>query len=244
VFNLVTQQWSKHLFDSLCAHTNVDTYYLGEANTNYVSTERRTFTNLDFADFLMSTTILSLGANSAVLASGTDNISVGDILYKTSVLFATITDIDPITSTVSYASDPGFSTGAIDVLAAIDCTVTWAPLAAGNPGITKQLHTAEVLFKRDFNGTAYLSFTSDLSPSAEEVPLEGFDSAAWGVFLWGDALWGGEPLRRGARQWIPRNKQRCSQLIVSFEHRVGFSWWQLEGVNVYGEPGSDRTSRR
>jgi hypothetical protein len=179
-----------------------------------------------------------------VLASGTDNISVGDIHYKTSVLFATITDIDPITSTVSYASDPGFSTGAIDVLAAIDCTVTWAPLAAGNPGITKQLHTAEVLFKRDFNGTAYLSFTSDLSPSAEEVPLEGFDSAAWGVFLWGDALWGGEPLRRGARQWIPRNKQRCSQLIVSFEHRVGFSWWQLEGVNVYGEPGSDRTSRR
>jgi hypothetical protein len=244
VFNTITAAWTRHVYSVTSGLIDGDTLYMGDANSNYVLEERRTYTNLDFADFLLSTTITSVGVNSCVLNSGSDLISVGDILYKTSTLFAVITSVNTITSTVTYDADPGFSVGAIDVLKAIQTAITWVPQSGKNPGITKQYHTVQMIFKQDFSGTGYVSFTTDLSGSAESVPLEGFGAGDWGLFLWGDSVWGGTPLRRPVRQWIPRNKQRCTLLNVSFSHAVGFSWWQLEGVIVHGNPGSDRTSRR
>lgn len=243
VFNTITQTWVLHELNVACAIAQDQYLYLGSADSSYILRDRKNYTYIDYADFGFSTTISDISGTTFTITDGVDNISVGDILYQSSTIFSVITAISPSTGTFTVYSDPGFTAASADILYGIDTDIKWAPITSGNPGVQKQYHTVQALFKEDFTGEATLAFSSDLSNGEETVTLTGASVGAWGLFTWGDSTWGGTSLRFNRRQWIPRAKQRSSELLVSFRHRYGFSAWQLQGLSLTGQGGSENTSR-
>lgn len=244
VYNVLTKTWVRHVLSSTCGAVYNNNLYLGNAASNYVWKDRKNFTYLDYADFGYTTSISLISSTTVTLLSGVDNITVGDILYQSSSLFAVITSINTVNSTITITTDPGFTVASCDILYAIPTDIQWVPVSTGNPGLQKQYHTVQALLKEDFTGSATLAFETDLQNNEETVTLDGASIGAWGLFTWGDgAPWGGVSLRFNRRQWIPRGKQRSSELLISFRHRYGFSAWQLQGISVHGEIGSEGTTR-
>lgn len=240
VYNSFTNTWVRHVLTANCGLTYQNNLYLGDGLSNFILKERKTYTYLDYVDYGFSSTITGIDGTTITLSGGTDNIAIGDILYQSTSVFAIVESVDTINSTVTVETDPGFSAAAADILKAIDCKITWVPITSGNPSITKQNHTVILLFKSDFQGTGYLKFNTDLSQFDESVPISGTGIGSWGLFPWGSRPWGGATLKRPIRQLIPRNKQRSTQLTISFEHAYGYSPWQLAGISVFGVPGTDK----
>lgn len=243
VYNVFTNTWVRHTLRSSCGVVEENRLYIADSASNYILKDRKSYSYLDYADFAAAATITAINGSVISLSAGTDLVAAGDILYQSSTVFSIITAVDSINSTVTVQTNPGFAASSADLLKAIDCDMQWAPITTGNPAIQKHYHTVALIFKTDFQGTGYVTFSSDLSQFDESVPLTGTSLGAWGLFNWGQAPWGGESLKRPIRQWIPLAKQRSSQLTVSFQHSYGFSSWQLQGISVFGEPGTERFSR-
>ena len=85
-------------------------------------------------------------------------------------------------------------------------------------------------------------FTSDVSPSREIETVEGTEIGIFGLFLFGSVPWGGEANRRPIRILVPRNKQRCSQLTIEFQQATGYAQYQLSGISLIANGGSERVS--
>jgi hypothetical protein len=243
VYNVFTNAWTKHTVAATTALTHENNLYLGSETTNYILKDRKTFTYLDYADVGFTTSITSVSGTTLVIASGTDNIAAGDVVYQSNTVFGIVQSVNNITNEVVVDGEPGFTVAACDILSAIDTDIEWVPVDVDNSGLIKQLNTVTFIFKFDYNGTGYLTTKSDISPDEERTPIAGLGSSLWGLFGWGEARWGGQNLKRPVRQWIPRNKQFCSQLTVGFAHSWGFSPWELQGVSVVGEIGSEKVGR-
>lgn len=242
VFNTFTNTWVRHVLSKTCGVLHNNYLYLGDADSNFINVERKTYSYLDYVDYGFTTSISAIASNIATISSGVDDVAVGDVLYQSSTIFSLITAVDTANNQVTVNTDPGFSAASVDVLEAIDTEIKWVPITTGNPGITKQYHTALLLLKASFNGTGYLTFSSDLSIYDESVPLVGLGNGLYGLEPYGDGPWGGVTPRKPMRQWVPRNKQRCSLLTVSFTHAYGLSPWQVEGLSLFGTPGSENVS--
>jgi hypothetical protein len=244
VYNLFTNSWVRHVLNATAGFvSDANDYYLGHGISNYLLKERKNYSFLDFVDFGFTTTLTASSSRVMAIDSGFDNVAVGDILWQSNTLFATVTALDVLAQTFTVGSDPGFTLAACTLLKAISVELTWAPVTLANPGIQKQLHTTLLLFKEDFTGQGELGFTSDVSQFEDSVSIEGRGLALWGLFGWGELPWGGTALRRPLRQWIPRAKQRASQLTVTFRHAFGYSPWQLQGLSLFGAPGSEKIGR-
>ena len=244
VFNIFTNSWVRSTFAACCGMVDSDNnLYLGRATTNYLSKEKRAYTLLDFADYGFASTIATISSNVITLGSGFDNTAVGDVIYQSSSLFAIIESRDVAAQTITVDSNPGFTVAATDILKSIDTRIKWVPIAFKNPSVQKQFHTAVLIMKQDFLGDATLGFSNDLDTSETEVTVSGSGLGLWGLFAWGERPWGGYPLRRPVRQWVPRGRQRSSTLSVSWNHAWGFSNWQLLGISIFGEMGSEASRR-
>lgn len=242
VYDVFTMTWTRHILSKTTGVVIANQLYFADADSSYINKERKTFTYRDYVDFGYDTSISAV-SSSTITLDLIDDISIGDVLYQSATKFSVITAVDTITQQITVEQNPDFEVGSCSILKAIATKITWLPIVSESPAMTKKFHTAEALFKRDFIGTGYLTFASDLSPNEESHPIVGRSTGTWGLFLWGQAPWGGQAKKRGIRTWIPRNKIMASQLTVSFEHAVGYSAWELQGIAITGTLGSDITSR-
>ena len=244
VFNVFTNAWTRWPLSRTCGLVNPsdDKLYFGDADSEYVTKELKSFNSSDQVDYGFSTTISAVSGSTLTL-TGSDNISAGDVIYQSSTVFATVASVDSIAGTLVVDYDAGFSAGSADVLKAIETAVAWVPFTAGNPGMRKQFREVGLLFKQDFSGTGTVLFSSDESADQESEEITGSDIGNWGLFAWGEVPWGGELGRRPFRVMVPRNKQRCTQLTVEFRHAVGYANYQLNGISLIAEPGSERFRR-
>ncbi len=244
VYNIFTNTWVRHTLDATCGFVDSsNNFYLGNATTNHLYKERKTYSFLDYADYGFSTTISSSSNNVITITDGIDNVSEGDILYQASDLFAQVDSVDLLNQTITVVSDPGLTLSTTSVLKGINVRIKWVPVTLGNPSVQKQFNTVSLLFKSDFIGRATLGFSTDLNPGEEFVPLQGRGLGLWGLFPWGEETWGGQAITRPVTQWIPRSKQRASNLSVSYGFNWAFSGWVLEGLAVFGEFGSEKVGR-
>lgn len=244
VYNIFTNTWVRHTVAASCGLVDLsNNFYLGDPASANLLKERKNYSFLDYADYGFTTTIATISSTTLTVGSGFDGIIVGDIIYQSASLFAIVESIDVAAQTFTIESDPGLTVAAATVLHGIATRIAWVPATFRNPGVQKQIHTATLLFKTDFLGNASLGFKTDLEQDEEAVTIAGRGLGLWGLFGWGEELWGGEAFKRPLRQWLPRSKQRCSQLTVSFEHTWGFSNWQLIGLALFGEMGSEDTGR-
>lgn len=245
VYNTFTNAWTRWVLSKKCGvvnpKTEADRLYLGDASSAYVNQERKSYSYQDYVDYARQVTISAVdGVNLTV--SNTDEISEGDVIYQSASVYAIVDSVDTSAGTVTTSFTASFTAGTADLLSSIPSKVAWTPFSAGNPGTLKQFREVTGLFKTDFTGTGSLLFSSDVSPAQETEELEGTAIGLWGLFGWGGVPWGGSNVRRPFRVWVPRNKQRCSQLTIEFRHSTGYAAYQLNGLSIVFNSGSERVS--
>jgi hypothetical protein len=245
VYNTFTDSWVKWTIENTCGGVNPadDKLYLGDADSKYVLQERKTYSYTDHVDFGFTSTISAVSTTSLTM-SGSDAIAVGDIIYQSATIFATVTAVNSGTGAVTVDNDASFTVASATVYKAITSAVAWVPFTLGNPGMQKQFREATVLFKKDFTGSAELVFTSDISVDEETEDLTGTEVGLWGLFGWGEVPWGGVSVRRPIRVYVPLNKQRCAQLTVEFRHSTGYGDYQLNGISLIANQMSERVGNR
>lgn len=243
VFNTFTNTWTRWVLTKTCGvvHSTDDKLYLGDGLSAYTNQERKSLSYRDYVDYGFASTI-SVVSGTTLTMSGTDDITAGDIIYQSASVYSIVESVDTIAGTVTVTFDPTFATGATDVLTAIPSRIAWVPITLGNPGLLKQFRDVTLLFKTDFTGSAELIFTSDTSPTQESETVEGTDIGLWGLFPWGSVSFGGTNNRRPIRLWIPRNKQRCTQLTIEFRHSTGYAKYQLNGLSIIANTTGDRVA--
>lgn len=242
VYNTFTNTWTRWTLTPTCGLVDPDNdlLYMGDARSNFVNSERKTLSYLDYADHGGTSTITSVNGVTLVLSS-VENISVGDMIYQSATVFAAVTAVNLVTSTVTVQNTRAYTaTSSVTILKAIDSRISWIPFTAGNPGMLKHFREASLLFKKDFSGDAKLVFRTDVSGSPEIEDLTGSGSGRWGNFPWGLVPWGGRKKRRPIRVAVPLNKQRCSQISCEFRHATAFTDYQLNGISLIASPGSER----
>lgn len=245
VFNTFTNAWTRWVLSKKCGvvnpKTEADRLYLGDADSAYVNQERKSYSFQDYVDYSRSVTISAV-SGTTLTVSNTDEISVGDVIYQSGSVYSIISSVDTQAGTVVTSFTASFAVAAADLLTSIPSKIAWTPFSAGNPGTLKQFREVTGLFKTDFTGTGSLLFSSDTSPAQETESLEGTPIGLWGLFGWGSVPWGGSNIRRPFRVWVPRNKQRSTQLTIEFRHSTGYAAYQLNGLSIIFNAGSERVN--
>lgn len=244
VYNLFTDAWTRWPLSKKCGlvSTADDKLYFGDATSNTVNIERKTFSFADYIEGDISVTIVSSTGTSVTLNSIL-GISVGDLLYKSSTVRSVITAINASTNTVTVQDTVAWGTGAATVYGAINCIIQFQPQTGKSPQTAKQFSELELFFKRARFNSATVSFYSDISQSIESLSISGVNNGAWGLFPWGSVPWGGDLRPLPIRTYVPRNKQRCSQLNIKFTHKVAYGDFLLNGFSLKARPISERVSR-
>ena len=243
VFNTFTNTWTRWVLNKTCGLVNAfdNKLYLGDAVSGYVNQERKSYSYLDYVDYRRQITITAVASN-VLSVTNSDQINVGDVIYQTNAIYSTVASVDTTAGTVVTDFVAQFTTTTASLLAAIPSTIKWIPITGGNPGSLKHFREVTMLFKSDFTGSGTLEFTSDTSPAIESDVVTGTAVGVWGLFAWGSAPWGGTNYRRPIRLYIPRNKRRSSQISIQFHHSTGFGNYQLNGLSIIANPGTERVA--
>lgn len=221
--------------------------YLGSGLNNKVKRERKTFTDKDFADFGQVVNLTDATGMTLTLP-GTEFMSVGDSLSQSGVIVtipAYITAVNAIAGQVTVDIDQTWNIGdPITHNKGIKIVATWNDEFGGNPAGLKTYSEVNILLKQAIVQRATISFSSDIIPTVQVVPIEGASSSgAWGYSAWGDGAWGGDTVPQPVRKGIPRPSSSCNSLVVSFATSVAFSDFQLTGLSLIWTPSSTRTTR-
>ena len=250
-YNYINSVWTRGTLPKLCGGVNPtdDKLYLGNVGEAIIDVERKKLNFTDYADY-SSTQTISAVDGTKVTISAADTVQVGGIIYQSDSVFGEVVAVDAVGGTVTTSLPIGFSLASADVLNPINASIEWVPATLGNPAMSKHIREAAFLFQSDFNGTATVGFSTDVSPDILYETLQGMQSGGWGMFAWGGpsetplgALWGGDNRRRPVRVLIPRNHQRCSLLNITFSHSIGFAPWLLQGVSIIGEGIGERVGQ-
>jgi hypothetical protein len=234
VFNYVTNSWTTWSRRLRCGFINTleNRLYIGRDDNleQGISKERKSGTYRDYVDEGINLTITSVVNSTTLTLSDVNNVSVGDVLYQDSNNFSPITAIDSNTNQVTVKSALSWVTGAIQVLSAFTCTVTWKQVFGDNPAFVRQFSEGVVLFKNTRFDQATLSFVTDFDGASESVTVFGQGTGLWGLFGWGSVIWGGNLLPSNARFLIPQNKQLGSFIIPTMTIRQGYSNFKFQGI--------------
>lgn len=244
VYNTFTNTWTRWVLSKTCGGVNPadDKIYLGDFDSSYVNRERKTFTYSDHADYKTTVTISSVSGTTVTVSDGVDRVAVGDVIYESATVFATIEAIDTSSNEITTNTSTAFTTGERDVYGSIPTKIAWVPSTGKNPGSLKQFREVTMIFRELFQGEATLVFTSDESQSEESETLQGGSIGNWGLFIWGDVLWGGVANRKPPRVMVPRNKSRATLLTIEFRHSRGFTKYRLNGFSLIENVISERVA--
>ena len=243
VFNIFTNSWTRWTLEKTCGavHTTDNKLYLGDADAAYVNQERKSYSFRDYVDFAFTTNI-TVSSGTTLTLGQTSEINEGDVIWQSDSIYAVVQSVDTVAGTVTVDVDASFTVAACTVFSAISTAVAWVPLTANNPGVLKQFRECTLLFNVAYAGTGTLAFTSDASVYEETEDVDGVSQGAWGLYGYGEEPWGGEPQRRPVRVYVPRNKQRCTQLNIEFRNSTGYANYQLAGISVQGNFGSEKVA--
>jgi hypothetical protein len=247
VYDVNGHTWCRWDLALSCGDVNpVDTkIYFGAGDSNKIKIERKAYDFTDAADFGATCTISAYTTTSLTI-DNTSGMAVGDILYQGSTAIAYIESVDTVAGTVVIDTAQTWTTGTADVthMKAINCKVQWNPDTGGNAAGLKQYSECSLVQKQAFQKAATIYFSSDLNPAETAIPVTSSSgNGAFGQFLFGDEVFGGEQAKAPKRLGVPRGHARCGQLSVRFENKVAYSDFQLEGIGLTFTPTSTRTTR-
>lgn len=231
VFNIFTQAYTRWPISKSCGIVSPvdDLLYFGDGPSYNLDQERKNRTYTDFIDYGVGYTISS-STSTTVYLTATTEINVGDLLYQSALIQSVITDVQAAYVTVQ--DEVAWANGAATVYKAIDCEVEYAAVTGSNPGTAKQFPEVSMLFKSARFNTATLSFSTDVSAAYEAVTIEGNRTGLWGLFPWGEQLWGATSSTVPIRTYVPLEKQKGSFLRVRFNHKQAYGDFKLLGMSL------------
>lgn len=234
-FNYVTNAWttwSRNFYTGFI-HSNEGKMYVARADSlnEGVSKERKNATYKDYVDEGLENEIISVDGDQIVLDS-VDEVEAGDILYQDETHFSPILEVDLLTNTVTVQYELSFVAGAVEILKAYECSVTWKQVFGDNPAFVRQYSEGIALFKNTRFNVATASFVTDYSQSQADVELEGTGNSLWGLFPWGELPWGGQILPSKIRFYVPADKQMGSFLMPSLSIKQGYSDFKFQGLAI------------
>ena len=244
VYNLFTNAWTRWPLSKLSGIVNPadGKLYMGDAFSNTVNVERKDYDFTDFVDGSYSLNIVS-ATGTTVIIDSTNGVTVGDLLFQSSSVRSVITAINLSASSVTVADLLIWTPGAVTGFIAIPCTALFQPQTGQNPELLKQFSEALVFLKKALFNQATLSFFSDVSQNVESIPLVNIANGKFGSFVFGSIVFGGALSSRPIRSYVPRNKQRCSQLNIQFSMREAYANFYLEGFSLKYRNISERVSK-
>ncbi len=236
-YNYVTNAWTnwdRNVYAGFI-HSSEGKVYIARADDthNGISKERRSGTYLDAADESDSTTITSVTSGTVVVVADASNIVAGDVLYQSTAVLSPVTAVNITTNTVTLQYTATWATGAVTIVKAITCRITFKQVFGDNPAFVRQFPDGLVLFKETGFNNALLNFATDYSQSTDTVTLESsLLGGLWGLFPWGSAPWDGGPAPSSIRFYVPQNKQLGSYIIPTLTIRQAWSAWKFQGMSM------------
>lgn len=216
-------------------------------NENKIKKEIRSFEATDFVDEYQTLSITNIDGTGLILTLSTvAGISVNDVIKQGS-LYAYVLAVDNAQSKVTVDMIEAWTLSVANVVhyKALDVKVEWNSEFAGNPAGFKHFYELNLLQKSSFLITSTFYFRNDINGAENSISiLAPSYSGNWGDFTWGDEVWGGDPTSNTpVRLGVPRTHARCSQLRVRWEHKVAYSWFQVQGISLSFNPTSTRITR-
>ncbi len=249
VYDTITEAWTNYVYPVAiwdAVESPVDhRLYITSASTTYpyVFRERKTFTDVDFADLEFPTTVVSY-SGTTVEVSSTSRAQVGWSLAQLAIESgsdaASIVHISVIEEIVDathlIVRDTVFWDLSVDAFSAyeqpIAIQVDYAPITCGNPGIVKFFQEVQFIFQAISFDFITFHFSSDFIASTAPVPLVPKDfSSGWGTFAWGEVPWGGGTfLAQSMRTYIPLIAKRAHWLNVEISLTQAMTQFTYAGL--------------
>jgi hypothetical protein len=246
-----TGAWSKWTTPATCIHVDsAKRLVLGAVDGPWIYRQRRTFTIRDFSDFsslmvvdtVNSPTSLSVRFNSPAAFDLTpevgDMVVTRDAFGRTAQGIVTgVTQTAPfffdldVTEAQSETGTP-YTDDSGALHKRIDARCELSPLYGGALARGKQYDQVSLQFAalRIYSGEA--GFATDLSSDEETVVIDDQWRDKWGFVPWFDGDYVGTARPGAVLTYVPRDKQRASQLALSWRCANAFSQWRLQGVVV------------
>lgn len=135
--------------------------------------------------------------------------------------------------------------GPIQIHKHIEKTIEWNPQHFGDPSALKQIRYMTIIFDQNnfYNATA--KFATDAAQAVKEVNFKGKGIGYWSDMPWADPnhYWGGVGNDIPFRNPVPRNKQKCRYISLTFEHKNAREFFKILGMTAVVRPISDRAYR-
>jgi hypothetical protein len=244
VYNYFTKTWVTKAREEFCGYvfSGDNKLYLGNSLYSSVSQERKNYTFTDYTDESLAVNIVSSTGNSVTLTSAA-GVSVGDVLYQSAAVSSVVTAVNIGLNVIQVQYNLTWATGNTQLLKSFSCIVQWAPTTGQNPGMLKQYSEGLLIFRSSPFIFANMNYLSDISSSFQGIAITGQSPLGWGLFPWGQAVWGAVGITATTRHYIPRDKQRCTLLTPQFQMQNGWSNFLLEGLSLQFRELSSRTMR-
>lgn len=143
-----------------------------------------------------------------------------------------ILDVAHTPNVITTSNSIPFVSGIATIYKAINTKITWDSMFFQDPSIMKHVREGTIFFEDNNFTSAIVSYSTDLSPSFDEVPFLGSGSGDWGQFSWGTQNWGGISAAKPLRTLIPLQKQRCRYISPRFEHKNAFEKYSVLGLSL------------
>lgn len=237
-YNWITQAWTNWDIPCTAAVVNTadDRLYLATPQ-GYILQERKTFTNQDYADQVISVTINSVDTATTMTLASSINVSIGDQISQTNmavIYTAFVLDNNIATNVITVADTTGFIAGAATDTVSIDSTMTFMPTTCGYPAFIKKFTTWNFEFANISFDTCTASFSTDFYPNSESVTLAPHISGEWGTFPWGTNPWGvTQQNLQPITTYSTKNTALGHWTNVSLALRQAFSGFAFSGYTIF-----------
>lgn len=249
VYCLRTSAWSTWQTPATCvANDSLNRLIMGNPSAPWINRQRRTYTLNDFADrsevisidTVVSQTELEIrftaGATRAFAPAEGDaivspdafgNIAQGIVrsAVQTSATEWTVTVDTPVGNAPS-----GYTTGAAIIHKSIETRIELSPLYGGRLGAGKQFDQVALAFATLRIPEGRAGFATDISSVEEQVLIDSQWRALNGFEPWYAGAYAGTPRPGVVITQVPRNKQRASQIAISWECAAALAQWRMQGL--------------
>lgn len=194
---------------------------------------------------ISATVELAFEEGALIRLSNTLTTRAGDVIYQNDGRFTIILEVDSDKNTL-LTRNPinSWTLGPAQILVAIESILQYNPQTCGNASAIKQVTEFVALFQTPFFDTIDVAFNSDISGGDETVELTGqIGGVLWGLYSWGEVIWGGIVRPAPLRTYVPRDKQRNTQLNITLTHREAYAYYRLSGLQLYYNTGNQRVRR-
>lgn len=237
VYNYITTNWSIDTKPFTAGYINpVDGKFYGStynATGTSIYVERKTLSDLDFADEEYAVTITA-SSGKLVTLSSTTHVSIGMTLGQAGN-YSYITAVNVGTGVVTVSDAIVWTNGAATVYTPITMTFQLNPIDGGDPTEMKQFPEISIVTVASSLTNVQVSFLNDAGQAGTVVPtIAPATAGAYGAVAFGTGIYGGASPQNylRTRMFVPKNTQKGNWLSITFTiaqafKRVRFSVLQV-----------------